>query len=436
MPTVLAMMEAQMDIRLQSIRCDACERMGWDEGTWNKWTAPAPGTRTYHVCHQCLSSPRSYWKDLFPLYQKSRVGTVHLPQCEQSSASGWEESCSTSYQQPEEISVVEQYQIFQDVFEYSPLGHDQIRLVSLLPGRDELFCTIEHADLNSAAAQYEALSYYWGTNEQPRHTIWINGHSSTVLWNLYDALMQLRKPASKRKLWIDAICINQVGDEGIAEKNTQIPLMSSIYHQAASVIVWLGEATNGSNETLDIVAQQDVEAMQTRKFATDFGRLLKRPWFRRTWIVQEFVLGRTLPQIVCGSRIVPYGKFMATHWILPMLMDGVPDMTIGQLSKVVDSNGNVVSSQLFKRELSTVWKDHDNSEKTLATLTNLHRAILDDEGRLRPRPLYKILPFLKDFDATNFRDKIYGAFGIVSVSVHQSLQVDYQKSVPKCIRMR
>ena len=79
-------------------------------------------------------------------------------------------------------------------------------------------------------------------------------------------------------------------------------------------------------------------------------------------------------------------------------------------------------------------ENHDEAEKTLATLTTLHRAILDDEGRLRARPLYEILPFMKDFDASDFKDKIYGAFGIVSTSVHQSLQVDYQKSVPEVYR--
>ena len=250
-----------------------------------------------------------------------------------------------------------------------------------------------------------------------------------VLLNLYAALTQLHKPTSKRKLWIHAVCINQVGDEGKAAKNTQIPLMSRIYHQAASVIVWLGAAEHDSNHILDVIAQQNVEAMQTRKFAADFGRLLNRPWFRRTWIVQEFVLRVTPPQIFCGSRMVPYGKFMATHLVLPMLMDRVSDMTIAQLSKIVDSNGNVVSSQLFQRKLPTAWKNHDEGEKTLATLTNLHKAILDDEGRLCPRPLYITLPFMKDFNASDFKDKIYGAFGLVSLSVYQSLQVDYQKSV-------
>lgn len=250
-----------------------------------------------------------------------------------------------------------------------------------------------------------------------------------VLSNLYAALKQLRKPTSTRTLWIDAICIDQVRDEGKAEMSNQIPLMGRIYHQAASVIVWLGAAEYNSNKTLDIIVQQNVEAMHNREFATDFGRLLKRPWFRRTWIVQEFVLGKALPQIMCGPQIVPYGKFMATHWVLPMLMDRFPGMTIVQLRKTVDSNGNVPSSQLFKRKLPTLWKNHDEAEKRLAALTDVRRAILDNEGGLRPRPLYKILPFIKDFDATDFEDKMYGAFGIVSVSVHRYVQVDYQRSV-------
>ena len=142
--------------------------------------------------------------------------------------------------------------------------------------------------------------------------------------------------------------------------------------------------TNGSNETLDIVAQKNVEAMQIRKFASDFGRLLKRPWFRRTRIVQEFVFGRTLPQIVCGLRTISYGNFIATHWALPRLMDRVSDMTIAPVSKIVDSNGNVVFLRVAKRKLPTVWKSHDEGETTLATMTNLHRGSLDDEVRLYP----------------------------------------------------
>ena len=110
-----------------------------------------------------------------------------------------------------------------------------------------------------------------------------------VLLNLYAALKQLHRPTSTRKLWIDAICIDQVRDEGKAEKNTQIPLLSRIYHQAASIIVWLGATGYDSNKTLNIIVQQNVEAMQYRAFATDLGRLLKLPWIRCTWIVHSTI---------------------------------------------------------------------------------------------------------------------------------------------------
>ncbi len=410
--------------------------MGWDDGSWSKWTEPTPGNQTYHVCHRCLLSPRSYWLDLFLLCQKAGVGTFHLAQSELSAASKSEDLCNASPQQSEATSKAEHYRIFEDPFEHSPLDHDQFRLLSLLPGEDDLLCTIENVDLDSVAAPYEALSYCWGTTEQAKRTIWINGHPFEILQNLYAALVQLRKPTSTRKLWIDAICIDQVGDEGKAERNIQIPLMGRIYHQAAGVVVWLGSGApeHDSDNIMDIIAQQNVEAMQSNKFAVDFGHLLKRPWFRRTWIVQEFVLGKRLPLLVCGSRLVSYGKFMATHWVLPMLIDRFPDRDIIQSRQIVDLTGNIVSTKTFKRMHTIAWNNHDEAEKTLANLMNVRRTILDDEIRLLPKPLYKVLPFLKDFDVTDYRDKIYGTFGVISPSVGKSIQVSYHKPVAEVYR--
>ena len=174
--------------------------------------------------------------------------------------------------------------------------------------------------------------------------------------------------------------------------------------------------------------------MQNREFATDFGRLLKRPRFRRTWIVQDFVLGKALPPIMCGSRIVPYGKFTATHLVLPWLTGRILDMTMVQLRKIVDSNGNVVSSQLFKRKPPTLWKNYDGAEKTLAALTNVRRDILDNDGRLRPRPLYRIQALINDFDATDFKDKIYGRVRHSECICASLRAVDYQKSVAEVYR--
>jgi hypothetical protein len=118
-----------------------------------------------------------------------------------------------------------------------------------------------------------------------------------------------------------------------------------------------------------------------------------------------------------------------------MLKDRIPGMDFNQLRKIVDSSGNMVASKVINRELTTIWINYNKAEKTLANLINIRRAIiLDDEGRLRPRLLYKVLPFIRHFDATDLKDKIYGTFGVVSPSVHQSVQVSYDKSVAEVYR--
>ena len=46
----------------------------------------------------------------------------------------------------------------------------------------------------------------------------------------------LRGRQELRRLWIDAICINQAS---LKEKNQQVPMMADIYGGAARVLVWL-----------------------------------------------------------------------------------------------------------------------------------------------------------------------------------------------------
>jgi hypothetical protein len=433
-----AMAASQINSRPKPIACETCEKMAWDNGRWSQWIeAPGPDSgpngRTYHVCDDCLSSPRNYWQDLFSLCRKAAVGVVHLPRGMQSTASELPEMCVASQHHPE-TSGLKHYQKLEDPYEHSPLDQNQIRVLSLLPGGDDLFCTIENTIPDSLGAQYEALSYCWGDMKQPKRAIWINGRPFEVLLNLYDALTRLRRPTSTRKLWIDAICIDQVGEKGIAEKNIQIPLMGKIYHQASSVIVWLGSVEGDSDEVLDIISQQNVEAMRTRKFAIGFGSLLRRPWFRRTWIIQEFVLGKTLPQILCGSRAVSYSKFLATHWVLPELLNDSPEMEYVRTVNDVDSNGNLIRSRTVKKKLSAVWDNHREAEKTLANLITVRRQVLDDGGRVRHRPLYKILPQCKTFDATDLRDKIYGVFGVARPYVHHYIPVNYGKSIAEVYR--
>ncbi|KAI9146935.1 hypothetical protein HJFPF1_12964 [Paramyrothecium foliicola] len=84
--------------------------------------------------------------------------------------------------------------------------------------------------------RYTALSYVWGSTENPEY-IFLNGRNKVpVTRNLFEALQTLRLPKKGRRLWIDAICINQ---QDPIEKESQVRLMQRIYRQADSVLAFV-----------------------------------------------------------------------------------------------------------------------------------------------------------------------------------------------------
>ena len=93
---------------------------------------------------------------------------------------------------------------------------------------------------------YEALSYVWGDRESPK-TISIDGCVQEVTENLEAALQQLRLSDAPRRLWVDALCINQ---EDSKEKSHQIQKMRHIYRRASGVLVWLGNEADRSDEAM------------------------------------------------------------------------------------------------------------------------------------------------------------------------------------------
>ncbi|KAH6639822.1 hypothetical protein C7974DRAFT_389260 [Boeremia exigua] len=116
--------------------------------------------------------------------------------------------------------------------------NSQIRIVQLQCGQygSPVVCMLEVVDLANCPA-YDALSYVWG---DPNCTDFISlqGRTHQVTTNLYDALARLRLPEKHRRIWIDALCINQ---KDVKEKEGQIGLMDKIYTNANEVCMWLGE---------------------------------------------------------------------------------------------------------------------------------------------------------------------------------------------------
>jgi hypothetical protein len=121
---------------------------------------------------------------------------------------------------------------------YSPIDSvDGFRLLVLKPGPNssEIECNLVAAN-SIEGLQYQALSYEWGSPDDPKH-IKLNGVSVSVRQNLWWALWHLRKArATERIIWIDALSINQMDDK---ERGHQVALMGRIFRNA-DVICWLG----------------------------------------------------------------------------------------------------------------------------------------------------------------------------------------------------
>jgi hypothetical protein len=69
-------------------------------------------------------------------------------------------------------------------------------------------------------------------------SITIDGFLISITQNLFEGLRRLRLRKGTRRLWVDAVCINQ---RDILERSAQVLRMAEIYARASEVPVWLGE---------------------------------------------------------------------------------------------------------------------------------------------------------------------------------------------------
>ncbi|KAJ0326573.1 hypothetical protein COL5a_006759 [Colletotrichum fioriniae] len=191
------------------------------------------------------------------------------------------------------------------------------RLIFLYPGsgEDPFEAHLEIVDIEHAPP-YEALSYTWGKPmEQPRDYIWMQGCPMPIKPNLEDALRSLRLPNQVRRLWVDALCIDQ---SDLDERARQVQYMRLVYKHAARVIVWLGLKTSGTHEAFQAAERLARIRELTHPAATgpDGGQLdpgtvqdlmssmledlpetcmvhldeiFERQYFSRCWCVQEVV---------------------------------------------------------------------------------------------------------------------------------------------------
>ncbi|KAH7064195.1 heterokaryon incompatibility protein-domain-containing protein [Paraphoma chrysanthemicola] len=303
-----------------------------------------------------------------------------------------------------------------------------IRLLSLLPLSSGPEITVQtlNREIDSLPT-YEALSYVWGdvTNT---HSIKCNESHLTVTECLHSALHHLRQPENARMMWIDAICINQ---DDLEERSFQVALMRDIYLRASAVIVWLGpnqEETEAAWETIQRISRDyehvldkqdekvdwysrmempDLDAPQLSsarsedspkmtslydvKVCSEVARLLRHPWFTRSWVVQEAACARHL-FIRCGVFSMAW-KTLRT--LCCFLRDRRGPSVLEDSWQ--DANSMVLLQDTLRVDLEDYWLDDDT---------------YDPEHIRFHTSLYELLPATRHLQATDPRDKIFAFLGL------------------------
>lgn len=145
-------------------------------------------------------------------------------------------------------------------------------------------------------------------------------------------LRYFRKPSRSINLWIDAACLDQVGN--IAEVQQQVQRMGEIYREAKKVFVWRGEGDANVApilftffRNLEWLEKQISNGHFTESEAHSrwneilFGpdnvfvftsghslslvtkHFLDNPWFRRRWVVQGLALSEEATFCVGTERL-------------------------------------------------------------------------------------------------------------------------------------
>ncbi|KAK3068797.1 hypothetical protein LTR53_013343 [Teratosphaeriaceae sp. CCFEE 6253] len=203
---------------------------------------------------------------------------------------------------------------------------------------------------DAARPNYEAVSYCW-TELPGFKPVRINGVLTSAPASALHVLTSLLKAGTDRRLWIDALCIDQ---ENLAERSAQVALMHEVYAKSQRVLIWLGDADSATSQglhTLDLIksdldadpegwqeAWEHLVVREEPKFESKdplpaacsvsaVRSLLQRKWYARLWVLQEAILApnacchfgdsQVTLELLCQVAVwICYKKF-TSRWTYP-----------------------------------------------------------------------------------------------------------------------
>lgn len=265
-------------------------------------------------------------------------------------------------------------------------------------------------DLELAEETYTALSYVWGHSQYGEKLV-LDDAILPITTNLHKALRHLRSSTTVKKLWVDAVCINQ---SDVVERSNQVPLMTRIYQQAETVHSWLGEETPLSPIGMEILSFLATDQpfddgspwnrLIARQVADGLEDILERSYFKRMWVVQEAALGRRIKMQV-GNISLEWGGEGDTRQFL---------------------------ARIKLLEISPTWQTDalkDIDLRPIRELLEQSAAHMDKQaGRSQVPTFLDLVHAMRHRESSDPRDSIYGVMRLVSPAEVADFAVDYNAS--------
>ncbi|KAL8830708.1 MAG: hypothetical protein Q9170_005615 [Blastenia crenularia] len=292
-----------------------------------------------------------------------------------------------------------------------------------------------HSDINEDEIPYEALSYVWG-DAADRTPIECDSAVVEVPHTLYTALRHLRQLDRPRTLWADALCINQ---EDAEEKSIQVKAMGQIYSKAAQVLMWQGEVTEETRDSLTSLAQictlatlgtdskewqdflrlaqhanslEHVDEVDDALFQAknpnwaSITALLGRPYFGRRWIGQEIILARKAVMVM-GSQTLDWALICER---LPTF-DHLQTVAFSTICNLVAKGQSGLWVRFMYMVMATRARNSDPSQAS----TEIHS-------------LYDALWYMSSLECFDPRDRLFALLHVapdVNLAVDTALIPDY-----------
>ena len=322
----------------------------------------------------------------------------------------------------------------QTTMQYRPLDpvSKQIRVLELHSGTEveDIECHLEHVLLTDNP-DFTALSYVWGDLTDTR-TILLHNVPFRVTKNLHAALRSIRSNTSDKRLWVDALCINQ---QDLAERSRQVSLMQLIYGQAKHTIVWFGPENELSKRAVQLITEMVntlepkdnpwIKEMIKAKFAVEYsaavhplthlvdrleawealGYLVNLPWWTRVWVAQEIKLSKN-PILLWGENTL--------RWI-------VCRDAMRMTSRWLSMTAHDEKTQEVRNKLQL----NQGIMKVTAVLL-LCQPHLDKEDK---RELLYLMNSFWHNEATDPRDKVYALLGLATDNHSESIVPNYESPV-------